>query len=125
MAIQVVWDNDEKTIIRMDFDDWQWTDLHAALEALLTLGKSSNEPLGVIVNLEKANVMPLEGALTNLQHALSVVEPRAVLVSVKPIGKAIFDILTKLNPAHRDKVLYAETVDEARALLAKIADQRD
>jgi hypothetical protein len=125
MGIHVLWDNDEKTIVRMDFEDWQWTDVHGALETFHTLAKSVNQPVQLIANMKNANVLPLEGAMTNLQHVMNVIEHKIVFVSAKSIGKAIFEVLSKVNPSYKEKLLYVETLDEARALLARLAKQGD
>lgn len=119
MAIRVVWDNAEKTIVRMDFEaSWGWTDVHAALETLDTMRLSIDRLVAVIVNLTTANVMPLEGSITNLQYALNRIAVQIVFVAAKPIGKSVLDILSNVQPALKHQIAFATTLDEARKLLA-------
>jgi hypothetical protein len=119
MSIQVVWDNAEKTIVRMDFGTWGWADVHAALKELATLSMDLvGTSIPVIVNLEHANAMPLVGAITNLRYIFIESETPYlfILVAVKPIGKVVLKMLSDIHPPLKQKVLLVNTLAEARAL---------
>jgi hypothetical protein len=120
MSIQVVWDNEEKTIARMDFGTWGWADVHEALKELAVLSVDLvGTSIPVIVNLEHANTMPLIGAITNLRYIFIESETPYlfILVGAKPIGKIVLKMLSDIHPPLKQKVLLVDTLAEAKALI--------
>ncbi len=117
MGIRTFWDNADKTIVRLDFASWGWLDVHAAIEEFLALSATVDYPVAALLNLREANVVPLEGALTNMQYLFHMLPDKLALVGVKPLGKIMLNIFFSMQPSYRQRVFLAETLDEARTLL--------
>lgn len=126
MPIRVVWDNEEKTIARMDFESsWGWVEFREAQQILKGLRAAVTYGVPVILNLQNAQPMPLEGAVTNLKHsAQHDLTDNMVFVSIKPVAKELIRIFSEIQPEIRAKVFFAASLEEARKLLADINKPR-
>ena len=53
MGIVVAWDNDEKTVLRVTYEDsWNWKDHRIALDAINALLATVDHPVDLVVELQ-------------------------------------------------------------------------
>jgi hypothetical protein len=121
--IQVVWDNDEKTILRWDFQGvWTWEDGHEATHLALEMRASIIEYPCVpsILNLERSANVPI-GALPHARTAIELMDRRDYVIIANASGfvRSLTEIFRYLNSNFAEKVLLTRTVDEARETIAQ------
>jgi len=69
--ISVVWDNDEKTILRYVYGkNWNWADFHSAAKEAYQMLDAVDHKVNVIMDFQNAQLIP-QGAITNVQRAFS------------------------------------------------------
>jgi hypothetical protein len=125
MAISVVWDNDECTIIRVDVEgEWTWGDLHEALtKAVEIMDEQACEQADLIVDVSRSTNIP-SLALPNVRSIAQRRDPRmstTVLVGMSDVMRTLLNAFLQVYNAvgRRERYFFVKSVDEARALIAK------
>jgi hypothetical protein len=120
--IQVLWDNDEKTIIRWDFKGaWTWEDWYTSVNHALELRATVIEHpiVPAIFNLKSSGTVPM-GALPHARSAMEMMDQRdyVILANTSGFVRSLTEIFRVLNAVFAEKVYLARTVEDARALIA-------
>lgn len=119
MNIDVMWDNETKTIIRYLFKNgWNWDDYFAAIKAAGELLDTVDHKVDIVMDFHSANMIP-QGAITQVQRAFS--HPRhpnialTIFVGANAFIRAIEGIGRKLAPSAAQKwdLAFAATLEEA------------
>jgi hypothetical protein len=121
--IQVLWDNDAKTIIRWDFKGaWTWEDWYMSANRALELRDTVIEHpvVPAIFNLKSSGPVPM-GALPHARAAIEMMDQRdyVVLANTSGFVHSLAEIFRVLNSTFAHKVLIARTVEDARTLIAE------
>jgi hypothetical protein len=124
-GIRVEFDNPEQTIIRWDFKGrWMWDDWHEGASRALELRQMviDTPVVPAIFNFKYSGPVPM-GALPHIRTAGELMDPRDYVVVANGSGfiRSLVDAFCTLNPSFRDKVMLADTLEEARALIANQA----
>lgn len=123
-GIYVVWDNPEHTTSRWDFvGNWTWDDWYAATRRALEFRASmiTYPVVPGIFNLKHSGPAPLPyQALPHMRAGAEMMDPRDYVVVAHCSGlvRTMIEIFRALNPELGERVLIAETVEDARALIA-------
>jgi hypothetical protein len=122
MPIHVVWDNPQKNIIRWDFKGaWTPADWHSCVARALEMRASviDTPVVSAIFNMEHSASVPLN-ILAHGRVAAEQMDKRDFVVVVRASGfmRSIVEIFRTLNPSLADKVMLAQTIEEARAIIA-------
>jgi hypothetical protein len=121
-GICVEWDNPQKTIIRWDFYDWTWEDFHAAAQQTLDMFAAANRTKATpsILNLKHSGSVPL-GAIPNSRIELDMMAEDSITVIAEASGYAntLTRLFVRLHPKARGKVFVVDTLEQARAFIAK------
>jgi len=123
MPIQVVWDNDAKTIVRWDFDPgWTWDEYREA--ALLTnemIGSVSHR-VSCIRNLRKTS-MPHGGDVLGQWKRTLVAAPdnmgMVIATDADTFLSAMAEIFKRVQRDNAHPITRANTVEEARQMIAE------
>ena len=122
MGIEVVWDNEEKTIIRYDYGSaWTWEDYWAASQSAREMLKTVAYEVDIIANFE-AGMRPPLSAISHFKQSLDTTPENLGVVVVAgrdDLLKALVSIFNKIYDQFRLTVLIASSLDEARAILAE------
>ena len=126
--IQVSWDDESQTIIRYDFDyAWTWAELDAANDQLEAMLKEVSREICTIAvqNYQQHYIPP------NPLSKISAMLPRrtaqiclTVIVTHSSLVSSILGLVVKLYPS-ASHLCFANTVDEARAMIRLYTIQRD
>jgi hypothetical protein len=124
MGIRVRWDNDEKTIVRWDFDGpWKWDEFFVAQHESNLLLDSVDYLVDIIGNVQNSRILP-PSALTVYRSTLKKAAPNMgiiVLVGSSTFIQQMVNIFMKLfrfkGPGTDFR--FANTDDEARAVIAE------
>jgi hypothetical protein len=122
MPISVSWDNDDKTTIRYDFNgQWTWDEFRVSSENAFAMTRSVSHTVDSISNFDPTTTLP-PNALFQFRRAMTTApKNRGVTVIV---GGALFvrtmvGVFGKLNRQLGERLLLADTLDQARARLAE------
>lgn len=123
--IRVEFDNPEHTIIRWDFRGrWTWDDWYVSVQQVIALRASVNDKpvVPAIINFKLSGPLPL-GALPHARATGEFMDPRDYVVIVHASGymRSMIEAFRLLNPSFRERILLADTLDDARALITRIA----
>ena len=121
MSIQVVWDNDEKTIIRYTYQgQWTWDELAAVLEEAYALLDTVDHPVDFIIDLRQSVLLPKD-ALRHGERVAQAVHPnegRSVVVGANMLVSRLADVFYKIYRRTSKQFRFVATLDEAYALLS-------
>lgn len=130
MAILTMWDNRDKTAVRMEFEtEWTWKDLENAIQATDNLISSVTHQVDVIVDIEGANLpKDFMAAAGNL---LANPQPRPnegnrVIVGAVNIVKTAYATIKNTfgEKLVGREVMFAANLGEARAMLRGLREDR-
>lgn len=122
-SILVSWDNDERTVLRWDFNGaWTWEDGSKATQLALQMRASviDHPCVPSILHLQQSGNIPM-GALPYARAAIELMDPRDYIVIANASGfvRSLTEIFRLLNSDFSAKVFLAHTLDDARELIAK------
>jgi hypothetical protein len=121
MAIRVFWDDQDKTVLRYEFSGlWTWDEFHAAMRQGWAMLDSVQHPVDVINDFSVCDFVP-PNSLSHFVRAARRTHPNSrhiVVVGVhNPFLRAIGTILGRMFPEMAQKMSYADSLEEARAML--------
>ncbi len=123
MGIQIVWDNDEKTILRYIFDThWTWDDFYAAKAEAYSQIDTVPHKVGVIFDAPEKITLPAN-MITHNKSAVSKTHANTAIVVVVVTNLYLRTMLTmvmKLSKKAADTLRLVSSLDEARALCHEI-----
>jgi hypothetical protein len=128
MAILVSWDDDNRTIIRWDYDaDWTWHESSLAAETTREIREASGHELPVAVILSMAGVEAIpRDSLRNMRRLLQNLQPEDVII-ISGSNVAV-DVMIAFMRATFTGALgqlhKALSLDDARALAARLLHER-
>ncbi|MFW5691469.1 MAG: hypothetical protein ACOCXZ_03105 [Chloroflexota bacterium] len=124
--IELYWDNDEQTIMLAYFSKgWTWAEMFDTLRDVRKVTEKRADLVGAIVQMEPGANVPngsvfsqetRDKARQMLQMGASGKGPIAI-VGMNVLIKAVAKALTLLDPNALDDVYFADTQDDARAIL--------
>lgn len=120
-GIRVEFDNPERTIILWDFRGrWTWDDWYVSVQQVMALRQSVNDRpvVPAIISFRHSGPLPL-GALPHARATGDFMDPRDYVVIAHASGyvRSMIEAFRTLNPSFRDRILLADSLDEARALI--------
>lgn len=125
MPIQTYWDNDEKTIIRYEmYGRWTTQEFWDAYETARDMINAVEHQVYFIqVSMDKSSIGHIpNGFVTHLRSIYRNAHPRAGRTIIIPrargmIGEIWDRMITKAMPKIRDHFDFADSLEEARAML--------
>jgi len=118
MAIHVLWDDAEQSIIRWDFDsEWDWNDFWNAFAESIRMGEGYTRRVDVIPNVTNTKRLPIGalGAFKTVDTKMPDFTKLVVVAGSDSITRTIIKTFAQINRI--DSWRTATTVDEARALI--------
>lgn len=120
MQIDVSWVNQAQTILLIAASgDWQWHDLSDALQRAHTLMDTAAGPVDWIIHNQDGNMpdnwLIYGRRLAKLSHPKT---NRMVFVGATYFMRSMVGIFTRIIPRLGQRMQFADTLDEALALLA-------
>ncbi len=121
MPVSIYWDNDEKTILVEKFDG-HWT-----IEEYYRLVDTDAEWLGQVPHMvhviydATTSSMPPRQIFSGIQYALKKLPPNqglTVFVKLNRVMTMFVDVASQISPRFARTHYYAETIEEARRIIA-------
>ena len=120
MGIQVVWDDEAKSILRWDFEtDWGWDDFRRAFEKSVDMGGDVGYRVDVIPYAGAIQQLPM-GALREFQRIERNLPDNTGLIVItggNTFTNAIINVFAKVNRINT--WMTAKTLEDARAIIAR------
>lgn len=126
MNIEVVWDNEEKTIARFDYGiDWTWDHFLAANKQYDEMLVSVDHPVDLIADFTEGTLPPM-GAFGRFKSSQENLKKKGGVVVV--VGGGLFITLlvssfSRVYKALSENLMVAESVDEARKKIAELREK--
>ena len=123
MPIDVRWDNDDKTVIRLvATDSWNWNDFHKRLRQAATWFYAVLHPVELVLDLTGTTKMPA-GALGHLRSLGKRIAPqgrdRLLIIGLESgLAQTLGGADGRYSPDDR-LLRFVSTEDEAQAVLAE------
>lgn len=122
MKINVVWDNEEKTIVRYDYGKgWTWDDFWVASGTSNQMLASVDHKVDFITSFVDSTP-PSIGAFAQFKRAQDTFPDNGGVVVIVGGGAMVSGLVTTFSKVYKkfsDNLLVAKTVDEARVMLAE------
>jgi hypothetical protein len=119
MAISVAWDNEEKTILRLDFaGKWNWYGYEMAVGEAFGMMESVNHGVDFIFNMQTGEALP-EGATFYIKRTLELAPngyTAIVIAHADASTEATVALFCRIYKKLGDRLAAARTLDKARAL---------
>jgi hypothetical protein len=123
MGVQVLWDNDEKTIACYEFvDPWTWEEFHQAVTEIHTMVRSVTNKVDYIADMSRSRIAP-GNALLHIRHAIQDAPPNSGLLVVVG-GSAFAGAILKVVSRFTRYVQAAATLKEAHSIIEKRQNHR-
>lgn len=122
MAVKIVWDNDDKTVIRMEYTGrWKWEELYAATTQSHEMMDTVQHKVDFVHEWVRGAHVPANA----LVHSKNLIEKRhpnvgiVVLVWSNPLLKATWTAFSKVYSTlvKQYTFIFASSIEEARAML--------
>lgn len=121
MPVFVQWDNPEKTIIYIRYEQWTWDDYYDALRESASMAATANHSVDIIAHLSD-NTIPKGGTLTHAAASIKQGDEHVrliVLVTSNRFVQSLVDMSSRVLPDIKKKYRVVSSVDLARQLIAR------
>ncbi len=120
MAIQVIWDNTERTVLRYDFDvSWTWQELYDAVDIANRMMDSVPHGVGSIFNIQRGTTVP-NHLLTHTKNLMTRRHPRSVVIAAIIQGiylRSLLHVVTMVSGEVAELFIPVASLDEARSTI--------
>lgn len=120
MPIHVDWDNEHRTVIRYEFvNPWSWQDLIDAIDQVDEMVRDVPYTVHFIADMTRGDTLP-DKFLTYISTISRKVRGRdglIVVINTNTFAQAVYGIFTRLNNNVMSRVVFAPSLQAARANL--------
>jgi hypothetical protein len=119
-CIDVIWDNDDKTVMRWEFHQgWMWEDVPSAAKQTHEMLATVHHEVSIIYNANRTS-FPLGNALQNLRYLMErnpSYKGMTVIANANGFAMQLFQIILKVFRSREGKLIFADSLTHARNLL--------
>ncbi|MBZ0280211.1 MAG: hypothetical protein K8L97_05690 [Anaerolineae bacterium] len=129
MSIKLLWENEAKTIIRMEvIGQWTWEEMYAASQEGYTMLESVDHVVDPIIDFRSSAAIPIY-SITHARHMIGRRHPRTgltVMVGTSALLHNLWDIFRKVYAlfVREEEFTLVRTLEEAHAVLARVQANR-
>jgi hypothetical protein len=125
LGIRIIWDNEDKTILRYLYEGrWDQDDFSKAYAEAKTMLDSVNRKVGIIIDIQNSHLIP-NGIISRSRHVVtnpSRNEGLIVIVGANAFIRSLADTFSKLwrrGALGSRKMVFAATLEDARQILSR------
>lgn len=122
MPVTVSWDNEEKTVLRYDFDlIWTWDEFFTTIGDAFAMTRSVGHTVDIISNFKPGASLP-SNSLFQFRRAMSHAprnRGRTVIVGSSTIVRSMVMLFSRFNRHPGERVHLADSLEHARTILAE------
>lgn len=129
MPVTNTWDNDEKTIIRMEvIGRWTWDEMYAASDIGYAMLQTVNHIVYPIIDFSQSIGMP-NHAITHARNMMGRQHPNtgmSVFVGANPLFVSLWKVYVRVYAifSREQDFTFAKSLDEARAMLNEMMQRK-
>jgi hypothetical protein len=128
MPITAEWDNEEKTLIRQTYSGrWTWDDVRMTIDKCQQMLDSVDHKVNFISDLRQSQTMLPPGATVQFSWLSNYLRHpkmgKSVIVGASEFIRIFGGIFTSAHRGIAEQIIFASTLDEALAILAKDGPQ--
>lgn len=127
MSISVMWENNERTILRYRFNGkWTWEEFYAAIERGQALQDEVTQPVDVLLDMLESPVVP-GGAIRHFRPIGKIAHPNTemrIVVSSSGIIAGLYAVFIRMIGSAARSYRIVRTLDEAHTLITDLQAQR-
>ena len=119
MPILINWDDEEKSILRHDFEgEWTWGEYFELMRNRNAYMSSVDHQVDVIANM-KPGIMPTGFALSSAKTSLRSVPPNRgiFVIVVNPVVDTLLEVFKQFDREMAEILYAANSVEEAREII--------
>ncbi len=130
MSIQINWDDEVETILRLEFGhNWTWDDLYGVANQIKAITDKADYEVAAIINLSGGATIPggnffSPTSLQNARQLLTLGEGGTgpiVIVGANQLIKMVYETFKGLDKrAAQADITFADTLEAARAHLSRV-----
>jgi hypothetical protein len=121
MNIKVSWDNEDKTIIRYDFEGtWTWADFRTAAEEAFAMTRSVEHTVDTISNFYPGVMLP-PNAMFQFRQIMEDAPPNRgvnVIVGSSAFIRTMVMIFSSINRNLAKRLIVVDNLEQARGTLS-------
>ncbi len=122
MAIAILWDDEARTCLRLDFEGpWRWDEYDSAIAEASSTIESAGHRVDLIHNLRAGSRMPIGYFLPHFRYALNLMGANLgliVFIGSNHSMQVLLSLFIETFTTVHHKVAFADSVDDARRILA-------
>jgi hypothetical protein len=125
MSVEVVWDNEDRTVMRFIFSkDWTWEEvIQAKIDCDARLDSVAHDAVAIIYDSPPDAHIPPD-VLANARRVLSRNHPKAVLLvfvltHTNVVARMLISTVARITGSVGARIRIAASVEDARHLIAK------
>ncbi len=127
MPINIVWEDDEKTILRMILSGkWTLEEFHDGFSETLTLYRSVPHDIDLIIDARRnqTNMLNIISSLGRLDADTRPNHRSVTVVGINPMLRVVGSASLKIAPHLSRNLGFVETVEDARARILQLRARR-
>lgn len=128
MPINVLWDNEERTIIRFDFiGNWDWNEYWHCVERSLTMLVQVTHPVDTIANLANSAGLPT-GSIQQVKRTFDQAHVNLGIIVINQGGMFVRVMASAFARVYRpqaQRIFLSESLENARAIIRAQHDAQD
>ncbi len=121
MPVQIVWDDEEKTMLRHIYQgEWTWQEFDVAVATAYTWIESVPHRVHIIVDLRQTGPLPAN-VLLHIRGLADRAHPRigkTIIVGTNAFLQRLYDVFTSVYAIPHNHVILAPTLEEAHRQLS-------
>ena len=123
MPVNIEWDNEAKTIIRMELvGNWTWDEAYRGAQQGYAMLETVDHEVGVLMDLRNSKAIP-SNAITHARIMIKQRHPRTgltVFVGTTTFFTALWNVFSRLYTllARQQNSVFAPTMEDARRMLS-------
>jgi hypothetical protein len=124
MGIVVSWDNNDKTIIQVSFEDdgWNWEDFYDIDRQVQAMLAEVNHSVSYLADVKQLNLLPKGLSLLRARKVLHLRNPRSditVIAGASPFIRRTVELIFKIYGGTNQRTFFVSTMADGRALIAR------
>ncbi len=123
MSVAIIWENEAHTAVHLNFEPgWCWTECDRAVDEANAAIRGASHPVGIIHNLLQGPDLPLDDFVFHLHHVIHDIPENLdliVIVGGNAVTQSILSTFFKASVGVRERVVFVDSLENARDLLAK------
>jgi hypothetical protein len=134
MGLDLYWDDEAQTVLLLEVNGpWSWEELRRTLATVQKLTAQADPEVGALIDVRKglflnAGTLFSADGLANARSLLTMGmgEPGpVVVVGTNPLVRSVYEAFAKLDGKMRNGVRFADTMEDARRVMAAwLAERR-